>query len=70
VIDGKDVVLLSATEIAELTGRDRPGWQARELDHLGIPYRRRSDGSLVVLRIHVEGTQDIPRRQPQVRLDA
>lgn len=63
-------MLLTHNEIAALTGKDRPGWQARELDHLGIPYRRRSDGTLVVLRIHVEGTQDIPRRQPQVRLDA
>jgi hypothetical protein len=63
-------MLLTATEIAELTGKDRPGWQARELEHLGIPFRRRSDGTLVVLRIHVEGTQDIPRHQPQVRLDA
>lgn len=63
-------MLLTAAEIAELTNKDRPGWQARELDHLGIPYRRRTDGSLVVLRAHVEGTQDVPRRQPQVRLDA
>lgn len=63
-------MLLTAQEIAELTGRSRPGWQARELDHLGIPYRQRSDGSLVVLRIHVEGTQDRPRREPQLRLDA
>jgi hypothetical protein len=64
-------VLLTPEEIAELTGLHRPGWQARELDHLGIPYRKRSDGSLVVLRIHVEATQDIrPSREPQLRLDA
>lgn len=63
-------MILTPGEIEALTGRDRPGWQARELEHLGIPFRRRTDGSLVVLRIHVEGTQDVPRRQPQVRLDA
>lgn len=67
---GNDLVILSAAEIEDLTHKSRPGWQARELDHLGIPYRRRSDGSLIVLRIHVEGTQDTPRREPQLRLDA
>jgi len=63
-------MLLTPAEIEELTHKERPSWQARELDHLGIPYRQRSDGSLVVLRAHVEATQDRPRRQPQVRLDA
>lgn len=64
-------MFLSPDEIEALTDRHRPGWQARQLDHLGIPYRRRTDGTLVVLRIHVETPQDSrPRREPQLRLDA
>ena len=64
-------MILTEAQLVELTGRRRPGWQARQLEHLGIPYRRRTDGTLIVLRIHVEATQDIrPRREPQLRLDA
>ena len=64
-------MILTAKEIQELTQRNRPGWQARVLEYMGIPYKRRPDGSLVVLRIHLEAPQDTrPRRQPQVRLDA
>jgi len=63
-------MILTPEELEALTGRAKPVWQVRELEHLGIPYRRRTDGSLIVLRIHVEATQDIPRREPQLRLDA
>jgi hypothetical protein len=64
-------MILTPQEIQELTQRNRPGWQARVLEFLGIPFKRRPDGSLVVLRAHVESTQDTrPRRQPVVRLDA
>lgn len=65
-------MLLTPSEIEELTGKSRPGWQARVLDGMDppIPYRRRPDGTLVVLRIHVECSQDRPRREPQLRLDA
>lgn len=64
-------MILSPEEVQMLTGRSRPGWQARVLEHLHIPYRRRPDGTLVVLRHDVEQTQDVrPRRQPQVRIDA
>ena len=47
-------VCLSQAELEELTGYPRPSAQARELDHLGIPYQRRRNGSLIVLRAHVE----------------
>jgi hypothetical protein len=62
-------MILSSQELAELTGKTRPGWQARELDFLHIPYRRRSDGSLIVYRCDAYPVQDKPPvREPQVRL--
>jgi len=47
-------LILTAEEIATLTGRKRKDAQARVLNHLGIEHRKRPDGSLVVLRSHVE----------------
>jgi hypothetical protein len=66
------MMILTPLELEQLTQRQRPGWQARVLDGLNppIPYRRRPDGTLIVLRIHVEGTQSTPRREPQLRLEA
>lgn len=62
-------MILSAQELAEVTARERPSAQRRVLDHLGIPYRRRPDGSLVVMRSHVEGESDGSiRRKPRLRL--
>lgn len=61
-------MILTAEELAVLTGRKRPGYQARQLDHLGIPYRRRTDGTLVVLRIHVEQPHHAKPREPRLRL--
>jgi hypothetical protein len=68
-------VNLSPDELAALTGKSKPSAQARELEHLGIPFKSRRDGSLVVLRVHVESgeTQPIPnttRTRPRVRFDA
>lgn len=63
-------ICLSADELVELTKKTRHDSQASELEHLGVPYRRRRDGSLVVLRIHVEGLQDSQPREPQLRLDS
>lgn len=45
---------LSPDELRELTARRRSDAQARVLDFMGIPYRARPDGTLAVLRIHVE----------------
>lgn len=62
-------MILTAKEIEALTGKSRAGWQRRELEHLGIPYRERSDGSLLVLWEDVRATQDVrPAREPQMRL--
>jgi hypothetical protein len=48
------VIVLSDQELIELTNKERPSAQARVLDFMGIRYRPRPDGSLAVLRIHVE----------------
>lgn len=63
-------MILTPQEIIELTQRRRPGWQARVLDFMEIPYRPRPDGTLVVLRIHVEWKQEKRKREPQLRLEA
>lgn len=64
-------MILTADEVQALTGRKRPGWQARELKYLKIPFRRRSDGSVLVLSADLPLTHsDSPRarREPQLRL--
>ena len=43
-------MFLTATELRDLTGKRRNDAQERELRHLGIPYRRRKDGTLIVIR--------------------
>jgi hypothetical protein len=67
-------IVLTREEIAEITARVRLSAQMRQLEHLGIPYRVRSDGSLLVLRIHVnvfEPPAEAPqRRAPRLRFDA
>lgn len=68
-------MIVSAEDIAAITGKVRIAAQARELEHLGIPFKRRRDGSLLVLRIHVETGQTHPlsepqRPRPRVRFDA
>jgi hypothetical protein len=47
-------VFLTALEIIELTGFKRSGAQLRALRFLCIEHRQRADGTLVVLRAHVE----------------
>lgn len=47
-------MLLSGAELHELTGKKLPAAQARALNFMGIEYRRRPDGSLAVLRAHVD----------------
>jgi hypothetical protein len=47
-------VLLTEAQIRELTDRRHHDAQQRALDRMGIPYRVRPDGSLVVLRAVVE----------------
>lgn len=55
-------MLLTDADLVALTGRSRPTAQARQLAALGIPYRRRTDGTIVVL------LRDLDRGQtPEVR---
>lgn len=53
-------MLLTGNELRELTGRIQSDAQARELDTMGIPYRRRRDKSLVVMRVCVETILRLP----------
>lgn len=61
------MINLSQPELAELTGRRRPTAQARALDFLGITYRKRPDGSLVVLRQNAELLIVAKLREPALR---
>lgn len=48
---------LTPAELEGLTRAKRSDAQARELRHLGIPFQQRRDGTIVVLKIHVEHGQ-------------
>lgn len=48
------MMFLSNQQVQELTGRQRVSAQAKALDAMGIPYRRRPDDTLAVLRAAVE----------------
>lgn len=62
-------MFLTRDEIATLTNRTRRSAQIRALRHLGIEHKVRADGSVVVLRAHVEhilgGDQTQPQRKPK-----
>ncbi len=40
---------LTVEQLVDLTGRIMPSAQARELEHLGVAFCRRRDGSILVL---------------------
>lgn len=48
------LTFLSNDEVAQLTGRRRRKLQIEVLRTMGIEHRRRPDGSLAVLRSHVD----------------
>jgi hypothetical protein len=59
-------MFLDRNELAELTGRCRSAAQARALKAMGIEHRLRPNGSIVVLRAHVEklfGVASMPERR-------
>lgn len=60
-------MILTPRELANLTQRTRSYAQARVLDYMAIPYRRRPDGSLVVLRAHLDAPQTVGSRRPNMR---
>lgn len=45
---------LTQEEIVEMTGRTQRAAQTRELTHMGVIHKPRADGSVLVLRAHVE----------------
>jgi len=47
-------MFLTATELRELTGRTQKGAQAEALRQMGIEHKMRPDGTVAVLRAHVE----------------
>ncbi|TDY88452.1 UNVERIFIED_ORG: uncharacterized protein DUF4224 [Herbaspirillum seropedicae] len=47
-------MFLNETDIADLTKRKRAKAQQKQLNAMGIQYKVRADGSLVVLQTHVE----------------
>lgn len=55
-------MILTPEQLVELTRAKRSDAQRRELDHLGIPYRVRRDGTLVVLAADVAGLGTIAPR--------
>lgn len=57
---------LSPQALISLTRRERPSAQARVLDRLKLPYRRRPDGSLLV-SADVTQSSTSPR-EPRLRL--
>lgn len=63
-------MILTPEEVRTLTNRQRPGWQARQLKYLGIPFKRRSDGTVLVLSADLgqgHSPQATQRREPQLR---
>jgi len=59
------VIVLTDDELVELTKKERPSAQARVLDFMGIQYRPRPDGTLAVLRIHVETVERGAKLPPE-----
>lgn len=61
-------MILTPEQLVELTRAKRSDAQRRELDHLGIPYRVRRDGTLVVAVADVPKTSTIGRQAPEPEL--
>jgi hypothetical protein len=61
-------LILTRAEVSELTGKRRTDAQQRVLKGLGIFFRVRPDGSVVVLRSDVERGATVQAREPKLRL--
>lgn len=61
-------MFLSADEISNMTSRVQHAAQARVLRSMGIAFKKRADGTLAVLRAHVENEFGIsPERQARTK---
>ena len=58
---------LSADELIELTGKRRAAAQEKVLVGMGIPLRKRPDGSIVVIRTDLLETPTRLEREPALR---
>lgn len=47
-------MFLTEEELLELTGRQRRDAQVKMLRHMGIDHRVRADGTVVVLKTHID----------------
>jgi hypothetical protein len=62
-------MILAANTLIELTGKVKRPAQARVLSALGIPYRRRPDGTIVVFEHDLpHATTQAQPRTPKLRL--
>jgi len=67
-------MILTAAQVKEITGRERFKAQCRQLDHLGIPYKKRINGSPMVTEFDLhqkEGQEEIEiaqRKGPRLDL--
>lgn len=57
--------ILTPAELALITGRMKRSSQAKELDAMGIPYRQRSDKSIVVFRSELPGHEPTTKTKPR-----
>lgn len=62
-------MFLTPTELADLTGKVRSSAQVRALRAMGVEHRVRPDGTVAVLRAHVESLLGAERR-PSVSKNA
>lgn len=60
---------LSPDELRDLTGKTRPAAQERVLASMEIPFRKRPDGSLVVIRTDLLAAPTGRAREPALRFD-
>jgi hypothetical protein len=62
------MLTLTADELRELTGKRRSDAQRRVLEHMGIPFFERPDGTLAVLRASVEPAHGgrMPATEPEL----
>ena len=60
-------MFLTKPDLESLTKRKQSAAQARVLRAMGIVFKLRADGSLVVLRAHVEAEFGMKQRAAQVR---
>lgn len=58
---------LSPDELKELTHKCRPSAQVRALRAMGIEHKVRPDGSVAVLRSHVDSQMGAPKERRQTQ---